>query len=128
MSRNPQAASSPARKRAALVVPPPMSRLTTAAPVSSEKRWAPLPRPAMADSRSGPAVSTTKSPARPLNRSRTRAAFLLRAASPVMMTAPVASWSGRRPQAAYSSATSVRRASPSMVQGFSMGVRWMGLR
>ncbi len=58
---------------------------------------APLPCPAITDSRSGPAVDTTKSPANTLSSSRTMEAFSFLADSPVMMAAPVSTCAGTTP-------------------------------
>ena len=80
---------SPALKNTMLEVPPPMSRFTTVQSLSMEYCHAPLPFPAMMDSRSGPAVETTNSPAKSERACSTAAEFSLRADSPVMMTAPV---------------------------------------
>ena len=66
-----------------------MSRFTTVQSLSMEYCQAPLPFPAMMDSRSGPAVETTNSPAKSDKACSTDAEFSLRADSPVMMTAPV---------------------------------------
>ena len=49
------------------------------------------------DSRSGPAVATTKSPAKADRAASTWRAFSFRAVSPVMITAPVATSSLRKP-------------------------------
>jgi hypothetical protein len=51
----------------------------------------------MMASRSGPAVETTNSPAKPLSFSSTRAEFSFRALSPVMITAPVSVSAGVKP-------------------------------
>jgi hypothetical protein len=89
---------------------------------SSGRVEAPLPFPAITDSRSGPAVETTKSPAKSESRASTAAAFSFRADSPVMITAPVSTCSGRYPAAAYSAATISRTASESIRAASSSGV------
>ena len=71
------------------VVPPPISKLITTEFLFFDTLSAPAPFPAIIDSKSGPAVATTKSPARSLNCSVIRLAFSLRAVSPVIVTAPV---------------------------------------
>lgn len=65
----------------------------------------------MMDSRSGPAVETTKSPAKPERRSSTRAALSFLAVSPVMITAPVRVSLGVKP--ARLNSPSTRRATAS---------------
>ena len=80
------------------------------------------------DSRSGPAVATTKSPANSESAARTSRAFSFRAVSPVMMTAPVWTWSLRSPARRYSSATMSRTPRASMTVSDSRGVKWMPLR
>ena len=80
------------------------------------------------DSRSGPAVATTKSPAKADRAERTWRAFSFRAVSPVMMTAPVDTCPGEKPEARYSSATMARTPSASMTVSERRGVKWMPLR
>lgn len=86
------------------------------------------PRAAMTDSRSGPAVATTKSPGSALSARSTSSALSVRAVSPVMMTAPLRTSCGVAPAARYSASTSARRAGASMRAGASRGVRWTWLR
>ena len=97
-----------------LVVPPPTSRLATVVRWSWESLSAPAPRAESTDSRSGPAVATTKSPARSERASSTSLAFSFRAVSPVMITAPVRTSSGVMPAAWYSSRTIFFTASASI--------------
>ena len=80
------------------------------------------------DSRSGPAVATTKSPAKAERAERTSRAFSFRAVSPVMMTAPVWTSSRRSPAFSYSSATMSRTPAASMTVSERRGVKWMPLR
>ncbi|CUQ14429.1 Uncharacterised protein [Flavonifractor plautii] len=75
------------------------------------------------DSRSGPAVATTKSPANWERAESTSRAFSLRAVSPVMITAPVSTCSGAKPDFRYSSATMVRTPSASITVSESRGVK-----
>ena len=123
ISRQPLAAVSPLSKKTAFVVPPPMSRLITVIPRSSEARCAPLPFPARTDSRSGPAVETTNSPAKPESDFRSTAAFSLRAASPVTITAPVPTSDGAKCARPYSVATILRMPSPSSRTALRRGVK-----
>ena len=128
MSRQPLATARPQSNKAMLVVPPPMSRLTAVQLISWENCWAPLPLPAMMASRSGPAVETTNSPAKPLSFSSTRAEFSFRALSPVMITAPVSVSAGVYPAFWNSPATSSRTRSPSIRLWFTRGVVWISPR
>ena len=123
-SRQPVETVSPQSKATMLVVPPPMSRFTATQSSSRLHRQAPEPFPAMMDSRSGPAVETTKSPAKPLSSESTAAAFSFRADSPVMITAPVSTSAGRKPARPYSRATISRTPAPSMRTGLFRGVVW----
>ena len=128
MSRQPLAITSPSEKITILVVPPPMSRLAVTQCSRRLAAQAPLPFPAMTDSRSGPAVETTNSPARTLSRSSTAAAFSFRADSPVMITAPVSTSAGVKPARRYASSAMRPTASPSTSTGESSGVRYTSLR
>ena len=128
MSRQVVSTTSPSRKRTTFVVPPPMSKLATAMCSRLEKLPAPAPLPARMDSRSEPAVATTKLPARPLRLRSTVSAFSLRAVSPVMMTAPAEIAFRSTPARAYSRSTILRTPSASMVVGERSGVKWMSLR
>ena len=76
----------------------------------------------MMASRSGPAVDTTNSPAKPLSFSSTSAEFSFRALSPVIITAPVSVSAGVNPALANSAATISRTRSPSIRDRFSSGV------
>ena len=62
---------------------------------------APEPQAAILASRTGPALAHTKLPARSENRRTIAAALSLRAASPVVITAPVSTSSGRVRACAY---------------------------
>jgi hypothetical protein len=104
-------------------VPPPTSRFRAAHSCSALQAAAPLPLPAMTDSRSGPAVETTNFPAKSEICASTAAAFSLRAASPVMIAAPVATSPGLTPAARYSAATMARTAAPSICVSRSSGVK-----
>ena len=80
------------------------------------------------DSRSGPAVATTKSPANSDRAESTSWAFSFRAVSPVMMTAPVSTWDLSKPDLPYSSATMAPTPAPSMTVSDRRGVKWMAER
>ncbi len=105
-----------------------MSRLTAVQFISWEYCQAPLPLPAIMASRSGPAVLTTNSPAKPLSFWSTRAEFSFLALSPVMITAPVPVSAGVKPAFRNSSATISLTASPSIRDRVRRGVVWMALR
>ena len=89
ISRQVVSSTSPLLKITLFVVPPPTSKFTILVFFSSENVYAPEPFPAIILSKSGPAVATTKSPAIPLNVSKTSFAFSFLAVSPVIITAPV---------------------------------------
>ena len=127
-SRQPVETVSPQSKATMLVVPPPMSRFTATQSSSRLHRQAPEPFPAMMDSRSGPAVETTKSPAKPLSSESTAAAFSFRADSPVMITAPVAISPLAKPDFRYSSSTMAFTPWASITTSDSRGVKWMAER
>ena len=80
------------------------------------------------DSRSGPAVATTKSPANSDRAESTSRAFSFRAVSPVMITAPVSTWAGEKPDLRYSPATMSRTPAASITVSDSRGVKWMSER
>ncbi len=95
MSKHPVSITSPFLKRDILDVPPPMSIFATYAFSSFDILSAPAPLPAIIPSRSGPAVATTKSPANILKFCKTSLAFSFLAVSPVIITAPVFTSSGK---------------------------------
>ena len=97
------------------VVPPPMSRFAVTQPYVFEKASAPAPLPAIMDSKSGPAVATTKSPANSESLSVINLAFSFSADSPVIITAPLSTSSGRIPADAYSFSIILFISSPSSV-------------
>ena len=80
-SRQPVETASPQSKATMLVVPPADVQVHRHAVLLQTAPPAPEPFPAMMDSRSGPAVETTKSPAKPLSSESTAAAFSFRADS-----------------------------------------------
>ena len=80
------------------------------------------------DSRSGPAVATTKSPAKADRADSTSLAFSFRAVSPVMITAPVAISPLAKPDFRYSSSTMARTPWASITASDSRGVKWMAER
>ena len=106
-----------------LLVPPPMSTLAMAVRFSLDRASVPAPRAESTDSISGPAVATTKSPARSDRASSTSLAFSFRAVSPAMITAPVRSISGVMPAAWYSSRTIRLTASASISVAERRGVK-----
>ena len=123
-SRQPVETVSPQSKATMLVVPPPMSRFTATQSSSRLHRQAPEPFPAMMDSRSGPAVETTKSPAKPLSSSSSGGGWSCGGDSRVISTAPGPRWGGRKPARPYSRATISRTPAPSMRTGLFRGVVW----
>ena len=111
-----------------MVVPPPISRFSTLQCRSFEAAKAPLPFPAITDSMSGPAAETTNSPATPESSLTIASAFSLRADSPVMITAPVLTSSGRNPAFRYSLSTSSLVAAASIWNRSVSGVKCGSLR
>ena len=106
-----------------LLVPPPTSRFATTARLSSDILSVPAPRADRTDSRSGPAVATTKSPLSAESAESSWLAFFLRAVSPVMMIAPVFTMAGVIPARLYSSVTILFTASASISVDESSGVK-----
>ena len=127
MSRQAVSMAVPSLKRQIFVVPPPISKFATVFPVSSESLAAPEPFPASTDSRSGPAVATTKFPAVSERASVTERALLFRELSPVIITAPVVSISGVRLAFLYSDITMSLTLSPSISFSDSRGVKYISL-
>ena len=123
MSRQQVLRREPVSYRAMLLVPPPTSRLATATRRCLDRASAPAPRAERTDSRSGPAVATTKSPAMSDRAASTSLAFCFRAVSPVMITAPVWISLGLMPPAAYSRRTMSFTASASISVGDFRGVK-----
>ena len=112
-----------------LVVPPPTSRLATAVRASSEGRSAPAPRADSTDSRSGPAVATTKSPAKACQRLQNLVGVLLARgfAGNDDRAGPDISPDGM-PAAAYSFRTISLTASASISVADRSGVKYIPLR
>ena len=106
------------------VVPPPISRLATICCVFLESSAAPAPFPANTDSKSAPAVATTKSPAISEIACTTSLAFCFLDDSPVIMTAPVARSCGTIPAVSYSLFMILLTASPSISSGERKGVKY----
>ena len=121
------ATRSPQLNTEMFVVPPPISRLAATQPYTFEKDSVPAPRPAMIDSRSGPAVATTKSPANSESFSVMSLAFSLSADSPVIMTAPLSTSSGVIPAFLYSVSMISLILSPSSCSSEIRGVIYTGL-
>ena len=124
----------PSRQTASFVVPPPMSMLSTSGVAGSrDLRTAPDPCAASRLSRWCPAVAHTNLPAWPLNSATMAPAFSWRAASPVVITAPVSTSSGAQPASRYERSMKAPSASVSMRRPDAYGVRdtserWMTFR
>ena len=113
----------PSRHTASFVVPPPMSMFSTSAEdASREARTAPDPCAASRLSRWWPAVAHTNLPASPLNSATMALAFCCRAASPVVMTAPVSTSAGVHPAWAYARSMNAPSAAVSMRRPVAYGV------
>ena len=126
--RHPVRSTTPCRIRARLLVPPPMSMWSTGLEVSTDSSTAPAPLAARMLSKSGPAVVTTNSPANSARARAAAAAFSFRLVSPVMISAPVSTCSGRMPAARYSCRKSSFKASPSTSVSRISGVKCTLLR
>ena len=116
----------PSATTASLVVAPPMSRLSTVPWSCRDKATAPLPCAASRASRWWPAAAATSRPRSSARLAPMAAAFLLAAALPVRMSAPLSTSRERMPALSYASRTSLATASASIAPSAAYGVRVTG--
>ena len=127
ISRHDVASKLPFLNTAILLVPPPMSMLAITFESSADIKSAPAPRADKTDSKSGPAVATTKSPAISLSAHSTSLALSFLAVSPVIITAPVCKSLGFILAFRYSPATIAFTFSASILETLSKGVKYISL-